>query len=301
MTNQARPCHVLVDTDGGLDDALALTYLARHPGIDLVAVSSVHGNVAADTAADNALRLFELAANPDIPVHVGAATPLHQPLHLRHPDNPVGTLTGRPHRSPDTAEPAADLIVRLARQRPGTLTLLAIGPLTNVALAVRREPGLPHLIHRIVIMGGALNAPGNITRHAESNIWHDPEAADEVLAAGFTTTLIPLDITRTVTVTQEWLRTLAADRSHFWGSVAALLHRRQPLPPLPLHDPVAAVLTLQPELAAYEDCPLGVELHDQATRGRTRPTQDGRPPISVATTVDPATIRNALLATLTMP
>lgn len=303
MTTAAERCRLLVDTDAGLDDALALTYLARHPGAALVAVGSVHGNVPALAAANNALRVLELAGDTTTPVAVGAEHPLNQPVHLGHPDDPVGTLAGPPARRP-SREPAADQLARLARQQPGALTVLALGPLTNLALALRAEPALPRLLHHVVIMGGALSVSGNTTPQAESNIWHDPEAADAVLAAGFACTLVPLDVTRRATATRDWLTTLAAGRSHLWGQAAAALlhHHREDstLPSLPLHDPLAAAITLDPNLAEYDHHPLRVELQD-ASRGKTTlDIPDGqRRSVAIATDVDVNTFRTRLLDVLT--
>lgn len=298
MTDHPDQYHVIVDTDAGLDDAPALTYLARHPGVDLVAV----GNVPALAAANNSLRVLELTGDTTTPVAIGADTPLQQSLHLSHPEDPVGTLAGPPHRHP-SSEPAAEQLVRLARQRPGTLTVLAIGPLTNLALALRSEPALPQLLRRIVIMGGALTDTGNITPEAESNIWHDPEAAHAVLGAGFDCTLVPLELTRQATATRDWLTAFAADRSHLWGQAAAALlhHHDTGLPPLPLHDPLAAAITLEPTLADYEHYPVRVDLHDNATRGKTTAdTPNGpRPSVTIATNVDVDTFRARLLDVLT--
>lgn len=289
--------HLIVDTDGGLDDALALSYLARHRGVNLVAVGSVHGNVPAQAAANNSLRILELSGNTATPVAIGAEAPLNQPLHLGHPEDPVGALAGTPTRIP-SAESAAEQIVRLSRQQPQTHTLLALGPLTNIALALSAEPDLPRLLHRIVIMGGAFAAAGNRTADAESNIWHDPEAADAVLSAGFDCTVVPLDVTRQAVATREWLAALATNPTHLWGqAAAALLQQPGELPPLPLHDPLAAVLALEPALAEFDHHPVRVRLDEDPARGKTtaEATDGPRPSIAVAKKVDADAFRNRLL------
>lgn len=300
MTPSAERHQVIVDTDAGLDDALALTYLAHHPSVDLVAVGSVHGNVPAPDAANNSLRVLELAGETVPPVAVGAEQPLQQPLHLGHPEDPVGALVGQPHRSPSD-ESAVDQLVRLARQHPGALTLLAIAPLTNIALALRAEPALPKLLHRIVIMGGALTTSGNITAHAESNIWHDPEAASAVLDAGFDCTLVPLDVTRQAKATRDWLANLATNRTQIWGQAATALidhHDGTDLPPLPLHDPVAAALVTEPELATYDERRVRVALRGGA-RGRTTTEQSSvGPSVNVTTGVDVGVVLARLLNAL---
>lgn len=270
MTPSTEQHEVIVDTDAGLDDALALTYLAHHPGVKLVGVGSTHGNVPAPVAANNSLRVLELAGDASTPVAIGAEQPLKQQLHLRHPEDPVGALVGQPRRTPSD-EPAVDQLVRLVRQRPGALTLLALAPLTNIALALWAEPALPKLLHRIVIMGGALTTSGNITADAESNIWHDPEAASAVLDAGFNCTLVPLDVTRQAIATRDWLATLATDRTQVWGRAAAALldyHDGSDLPPLPLHDPLAAALVTEPQLGTYAKRRVRVGLLS-GMRGRT--------------------------------
>jgi len=268
-----KPIFVIVDTDGGVDDALALVHLARSSTTDLVAVGSVHGNVTAHAAARNSLRILELAGDTTTPVAEGAAQPLARPLHLRHPDDPVGGLTGATDRQ-TTDETAADQLVRLARDRPGELSLLAIGPLTNLALALATEPQLPHLLDRVIAMAGAFTVPGNITAFAESNVWHDPDAAAAVVTAGFQLTLVGLDVTRATTATREWLESVATDPTQLWGQYAAALlgNDGAALPSLPLHDPLAAALLADPELGTYQQQRVAVDLSESELRGQTRST-----------------------------
>lgn len=232
---------VVVDTDPGLDDALALQYLTRHPAVEILGVGSVHGNVPAHAAANNALRLLELVNDTETPVVVGAEEPLAQPLQLGQPSDEFGALAGAPRRQPAEAS-AADLIVQTARAMPGEVSLLALGPLTNVALALTKEPDLPHLLGRVVMMGGAITGAGNATAFAESNIAHDPEAAERVITAGFELTMVGLDVTRSATASPTWVRAIAADP--LWGEFArhVLTQYGDDLPPLPLHDPLTVRL-----------------------------------------------------------
>ncbi|MYW90860.1 hypothetical protein G3I59_09665 [Amycolatopsis rubida] len=208
---------VIVDQDGGIDDALALVLLARAPGVEIVGVGSVHGNVTATAAADNGLRVLEIAGDHSTPVAVGASEPLARPLHLAHPEDLLRTAAGSPKRKPVGEETAAGQLVRLARENPGRVDLLTLGPLTNVALALDAEPELPRLVRRMVSMAGAFEVKGNISDCAESNVWHDPEAAARVVAAGFDLAVVPLDLTRKATVTRLWLEHLAADQDRLWG------------------------------------------------------------------------------------
>jgi purine nucleosidase len=290
---------VIVDQDGGIDDAIALIFLARTPGVEIAGVGSVHGNVPAEAAANNGLRALELAGNHSTPVAVGAAEPLAQPLHLAHPGDLFGKLAGTPRRTPARGEDAAEQLVRLAHEHAGDIDLLTLGPLTNIAAALRAEPDLPRLVRRVVAMAGAVTVQGNISEHAESNVWHDPEAAAAVMTAGFDLTLVPLDLTRQATITRLWLERLAADQDRLRGRVAAkLLAAPGKLPGFPLHDPLAAAILLDPAMAAYQDSPIAIDLGDHQ-RGQTRAVEtDHLPAVAVAISADTSKLLAQLLRAL---
>ncbi|MFC7344204.1 nucleoside hydrolase [Saccharopolyspora griseoalba] len=203
---------LIVDCDTGIDDALALLYLLGDPGVEIGAVTTVFGNTDAETAALNTLRVLELAGRADIPVSVGARSnwcgDAHLAPHVHGSDGLGDTDLPAPATAP-SAEPAAELIVRLARQNPGAVRLLAIGPLTNLATALLLEPDLPELVEHVTIMGGAVRHPGNATPAAEANIHNDPEAARIVLRAGWPVTLVPLDATMGELITEQHQRRLA--------------------------------------------------------------------------------------------
>lgn len=204
---------LLVDCDTGIDDALALLYLLGDPDVDLRAVTSVFGNTSVDIAAANTVRVLELAGRPDIPVAIGATSSQRGTARFAphvHGTDGLGN-TGLPAPAgAAVATPAAELIVRLAREHPGRLHLLAIGPLTNLATALRLDPALPELVSHVTIMGGAIHHPGNVTPAAEANIANDPEAARIVLRAGWDVTLVPLDVTMTEQLTEKHRRLLMA-------------------------------------------------------------------------------------------
>lgn len=300
---------IILDTDPGVDDALAIMYLAAQEDAEIVAVGSVHGNVPSPLAAKNALRVLELV-DLDVPVAVGAARPLAQPLQTAEFVHGVDGLGG--HAGPEPAgvpvtESAAEQLVRLARAHPGELTLLALGPLTNIALAVLLEPELPSLLGPVVVMGGAVTAPGNITPYADANFFHDPEAADLVLSAGFPDlTLVALDVTEQSRAGAEWLsavEALSSPRadfanrllSHYSGFYSNMFGTVG----CTLHDPLAAAVLLEPNLATYRELPLAIELTGRHTRGQVVYDQRdiasdesivaaglARTPVKVATTVD---------------
>lgn len=286
---------VIVDQDGGVDDALALVLLARTPGVEIVGVGSVHGNVSATAAADNGVRALEIAGDQSTSVAVGASEPLARPLHLAHPEDLLGKAAGSPKRKPVRDETAAEQMVRLARENPGQVDLLTLGPLTNVAIALDSEPELPRLVRRVVSMGGAFEVKGNISDYAESNVWHDPEAAAQVAAAGFDLTLVPLDVTRKATVTRLWLERLAADQDRLWGRMAAmLLAVPGKLPAFPLHDPLAAAILLDPTIARLHRTSVAVDLGERR-RGQTRAVKAAHPAGSaVAVAADTSTLLEQL-------
>jgi purine nucleosidase len=311
---------ILIDCDTGVDDAITLFYLAkliRRGDVELIAAGSVHGNVTAEVGALNTLRVLELAGHGDVPVTVGAARPMAQPLHVAtavHGDDGLGqTYPPAPAGRPAEGT-AAEQIVRLARAHPGELTLLAIGPLTNLGLALLLDPELPALVREVVVMGGALDYAGNITSHAEANIWHDPEAAELVLSAGWPVVLVPLDATMPTEVGPEWLDRLAAADGeiarfsagvieHYAGYYTRWLGRRTCV----IHDALAAMIAVDPAIARYEEAPVRVELRGEHTRGSTvwdrRPPildvpPDTRPVVKVAVGCDVAAFQDRLLASL---
>jgi len=313
---------IILDTDPGVDDALAIMYLAAQGDAEIVAVGSVHGNVPAPLGALNALRVLELVGlNP--PVTVGAARPLAQPLQTAefvHGDDGFGGHAGPEPRDFPVPGSAAEQIVRLARSHPGELTLLALGPLTNVALAVLLEPDLPNLLRSVVVMGGAVTVPGNITPYAEANFHNDPEAADLVLSAGFPDLiLVGLDATEQARVGTDWLSALAeltGPRAKFANKIldhyAQFYANMSGEHSCTLHDPLAAAIMLDQKLADYRKMPLGVELTGTHTRGQvvsdlrsissdayiSTNAGAGRIPVKVAEKVDVATFLDQMFKSL---
>lgn len=308
---------ILLDCDTGIDDALAILYLAGLQGVSIVAAGSVHGNVPAPLGALNTLRVLELAGLGDVPVAVGAARPLAQPLDTTeyvHGGDGLGNVGWPMPRGRPTAEPAAVQWARLAREHPGELTLLAIGPLTNLALALLLEPELPRLLRRVVVMGGAVYAPGNVNTDAEANIWHDPEAAELALSAGWPLTLVGLDVTTRAALAGDDLLALQqapAPAGRFaWSILQFYLdfyESRVGARMCYLHDPLAAAIAVDPSLATYRHTPVHVELRGHLTRGATRgapPWEQPRteePHVAVAIEVDEARFLRGFLDALAGP
>lgn len=272
------PHWVIYDTDPGVDDAMALYYALAHPGIKLLGITTTFGNVTVPQATANALYLTQLAS-VDVPVAQGAGQPLvkhtEAPPDFIHGADGLGNLPSRvpTQRSADPRS-AAQFIVDMARQHPGQITLVPVGPLTNMAAALALEPKLPQLIKQIVIMGGSIAEHGNVSPVAEANIWNDPHAADAVLTAGFKLTMVGLDVTYKVLLPISLFAKIAAHHSH--SATDTLLHavkfyahfyasrfaHMKDFEGCYGHDVLALICLTNPELFGYES-------------GRTRVATEG--------------------------
>lgn len=219
---------VIIDTDPGVDDAMAIAYAFVHPDIELLGLTTVFGNINIEFSTRNAQFILDSLGATDVAVARGAAVPSEQtPLPYAdfvHGADGIGNVypgstPNQPAAQPVTLNPrarhasveemdAADYIIAMARQHPGEVTLVAIGPLTNVAEAYRREPTLPRLLARLVIMGGALDEPGNVTPLAEANFFNDPHAADVLLCGDWPCTLVGLDVTHQIMIGDSDLKRL---------------------------------------------------------------------------------------------
>ncbi|WP_395244171.1 nucleoside hydrolase [Agromyces sp. MMS24-K17] len=209
------PVPVFLDCDPGIDDAIALAYLIAHPGLRLVGIGTVSGNTSAEEAARNTLGLLAAAGIDDVPVAVGAHDFLARPFDgvaaRVHGGDGVGGVAGslpEPLRPAEPGVTAAELLVRLGREHEGELRVLAIGPLTNLALALRADASLARRVYSLTVMGGAVDAPGNVSLVAEANFRNDPVAAAEVLTADWAVTLVPLDVTMSHTFDEDHRRRL---------------------------------------------------------------------------------------------
>jgi purine nucleosidase/pyrimidine-specific ribonucleoside hydrolase len=279
---------LLIDTDPGVDDALALLLAWSSPEARVEAITTVAGNVPLPLATANLLRLVSLRQpSPAAAMAAGAAAPLARPLvtaaHYHGPDG-LGGLDDWPDVAGLPAGPdAADLIVETARRHRGGLTLIALGPLTNVALALERDAAAVAAIGRVVVMGGAVDVPGNVTPGAEFNVHVDPEAAARVLEARLPLDLVPLDATRQARVERGALEAALARRPGPLASrVAALtahaFEREQGR--MTLHDPLAVGAATDASLVQWEAVRLAV-----GPGGETRRVA-GPPNCRVARAVD---------------
>jgi uridine nucleosidase len=175
---------IIIDTDPGIDDTLAIFLALRSPEVQVLGLTTIFGNGSTHLMTTNALRLLEIAERADIPVVHGADDPLfglyEDPPTFVHGDDGQGNLFLAPPQSAPLDVSAANFIVQQVMAHPGQVTLLAVGPLTNLALALRLQPGIAEAVKAVVVMGGNATVPGNATPAAEANIYKDPEAADIV-------------------------------------------------------------------------------------------------------------------------
>jgi len=262
------PRKVIYDTDPGVDDAMALYFALAHPGIDVIGITTTFGNVSVKQAATNALYLTAIAGR-DVPTTQGVATPWvkpgEAPPDFIHGADGLGNLPARvATRNQLDPRSSAQFIVDMARAHPGEITLVAVGPLGNLSLALMLEPNLPALLLEVIIMGGTVAEPGNVSPVAEANIWNDPHAADRVFSANWKLTMVGLDVTHRV-VTElalfkkiaEHHRHVATDTLHhavaFYSTFYSGLHKHLALKPgCFAHDLLAFIYLVSPGLFTLE-------------------------------------------------
>ena len=212
------PRKVIYDTDPGVDDAMALYFALAHPGIEVVGITTTFGNVSVEQAATNALYLTAIAGR-EVPITQGVATPWvkpgEAPPDFIHGADGLGNLTARVATG-NQLDPrsSAQFIVDMARAQPGEITLVAVGPLGNLSLALMLEPNLPALLWEVIIMGGTVLEPGNVSPVAEANIWNDPHAADQVFTAGWKLAMVGLDVTHQVIMPVALFKAIADKQKH---------------------------------------------------------------------------------------
>lgn len=296
-----------MDVDTGVDDAIALMLAVARPDVQLVAVTCCAGNVEAPQVAANTLAVLGLCGVEDVEVAVGSEAPLVEPLRTATSHGPSGLGYAQPPAARTSISPryGPEVIVEEARRRPAELLLVATGPLTNVALALRREPALPQLVRRLVVMGGSFNHPGNTTPVAEFNVCVDPEAASAVFRAFSHARERPLVAGLNVTKTTELrpdhivqlgenaVSALVADALRVKFELHGHAH---------MHDPLALALALDSTLGETRPGTIDVELAGSMTRAMTVVDWDGlwgrAPNADVAVEVDAERFTDELVGRL---
>lgn len=312
---------VIYDTDPGIDDAIALVFLARHPSIELIGITSVFGNADIDTTTHNALYLASRFA-PDVPVVRGAAAPLEWPApapipHI-HGDDALGDIARpEPVTSKEDGRAAHRFIVESVRAQPGEITLLAVGPLTNLALALRDDPNIASLVKEVVVMGGAFGINGehgNATPAAEANMHGDPHAADIVFGAPWKVSIVGLDVTHQTVMSTAFLasvRDRAGDAGRFVWEISRFYERFHAgdgvSAGIYAHDYSAAAFVVARELYAVRSGPVrvltegiaaGLSLQKPPSMRARAPDWDARPACNICVGVEADAVLELFARTL---
>ncbi len=271
---------VIFDTDPGQDDAVAILAALASPELEVLGISTVAGNIPLELTTKNALKLVELAGRTDVPVHAGCDRPLGRALvtaeHVHGETGLDGPDLPEPVTKPGAAH-GADFIIDTVRARDaGTVTLLTLGPLTNVALAFAKAPDIVKRLGGLVMMGGGCFEGGNITPAAEFNVYVDPEAAAMVFRSGVAITVLPLDVTHQMLSTRERIDAFQALGNKSGAAVAAMLSFSERFDVAkygsagaPLHDPCVTAFALEPEIFQGRPVNVEVETGSPLTRGMT--------------------------------
>lgn len=287
---------IILDVDTGVDDALAIAYAIRSPELDVLGLTTTFGNITVEEAARNSLIVLEKLGRSDVPVVRGAEQPLKRikteyPRHIHGENGLGGAPLSEPAGKP-LPEHAADFVIRQVRSRPNELTLVFVGPLTNLALAVQKDPGIVPLVNRVVIMGGAVRAPGNVSPYAEANIYSDPEAADIVFRAGFPLTVVGLDVTMKTLLprsrVRQWRET-SGELGKFFADMTEFYidFYEEGYPGIggcALHDPLAIGVVIDPSFVTEE--PMRVKVVTEGEElARTAEVRGEEPNVRVCTSV----------------
>lgn len=289
---------VIIDCDVGVDDALALILAFHSPELEVKAVTGVNGNVPLEQVLENIQKVLALIKPKEKPlIAKGADQPLKGKTVYAHSVHGSDGLGGAQIQYKEDywekySSPADELILELTHQFPEEVTMIAVGPLTNLALALRKDPGGMRNLKKLVIMGGAVRTRGNITPYAEFNIFSDPLAAKIVLESGLPITLVPLDVTRQVSLTPPWIEERVKPLNHSFSifmtdatGYDSATHQFRNRELIHLHDPLAVGVVIDSTLVKTEKLSIHVETREGERYGKTSEVKEG-PRIEVCLGVD---------------
>ena len=274
---------IILDLDTGIDDSLAIAYVIANPNADLIGITSEYGNTYTEMSAKNSLKILELLGHEEIPVFIGSSHAINKKSfevlpaskHI-HGNNGIGEIElPEPKRKPEQ-ENAIDFLINSAYQYGKDLIIVPTGPMTNLYLALKKDPNISNLLDRVTFMGGALTVPGNVNPVSEANINQDPEAANYIFHSNLNLTMISLDVTHRAVLTKEdtaiWrmIGTKSAitfaDMLDYYIDI--YLENQPYVKGCALHDPLAAAVAINPSLVRTIDLDLKVDL-EKPYRGRT--------------------------------
>jgi len=274
---QVTPRRVIIDTDPGTDDAMAIILALNSPEFKVEALTVVPGNVEAKQGLENALKIVSLAGRCDVVVAGGAQHPLNQKLitaQFWHGKNGLADVELPPSKCKADARFGPDLIIEMVHKYPHEITLIPVGPLTNIALAVSKDPSIAFLVKDIVIMGGSISG-GNVNGAAEANIYNDPEAAQIVFNAGWMVTMVGSDVGERTLITRKYLAELQSSHgpeSDFIAKIADFYLTRSEksgYSGAAMYDPLAVGIALDSTLGTLKEMHVDVETKGEFTRGET--------------------------------
>jgi purine nucleosidase len=274
------PRKIIIDTDPGQDDAVAILLALASPELEVLALVAVAGNVRVTQNAYNALQILEVAGRPDVPVYLGCERPMRHPLitaeYVHGATGLDGPTLPAPQIQPQRSHGVDYIIETLLAHDPGTITLCCLGPLTNIGMAMVKEPAIFSRIAEIVLMGGGCFEGGNVTPAAEFNIYVDPEAADLVFRSGVPITQVPLDVSHSMLTTQPRIDAFRALGNRSGVVTAEMLEfferfdeQKYGWEGGPLHDPCVIAYLLKPDLFHGRHINVVIETQSELTRGMT--------------------------------
>jgi purine nucleosidase len=269
---------IIIDTDPGVDDALAFLLALASPEIKLEALTTTQGNVTLEKATRNALAILELAHSSHIPVAAGSVVPLVEPLRASadvHGESGIGNSKLPQAKTKPIPEHAVDYLIERVLAEPNEISIFPIGPLTNIAMAIRKEPKFAKAVKELVIMGGAIHESGNSTPQAEFNIYVDPHAAHIVFHAGIPITLITLDVTHKCLLQQAHIERLLKIKSPISRFIDEAMQvylaasYERGFEGSALHDPLTLAAIIAPELLTLKEYYVDVDISGGVSMGKT--------------------------------
>jgi purine nucleosidase len=287
---------VILDVDTGIDDAMAIAYALNSPELDVIGLTTCFGNGPIEITTRNTLVILEKLGRT-VPVYAGADKPFKRamkefPTHVHGEDGIGNKFDKAPNRKAES-EGAADFIISQVKKRPHEMTIIAVGPLTNLAQAVIKAPEIATLVKEVVIMGGAVFTRGNVTPYSEANVISDPDAADYVFSSGLPVTVVGLDVTMQTLLPNaalaDW-RSKGTETAHFFADMTSFyMQSYETFHPgiggCALHDPLAVGVVIDPGFVKREEWHVKVVLEGEEY-GRTVADSEGGPKIQVCTEVD---------------